>query len=198
MTQESSPSRVAGVVYRTFIYKDKKLLLSRSLRIKSFIEEEAFVLAKRLDPKMFGLRVYQDLPSSERVNLWEGCARAAMSGIPNAAEWLAYNNSTWKSAYVFWHCLDDKHKTDKETKEPIDLLEGVAWAAEFLVSLPPEKQQELFVLIDIVSQDSAIKNSSGRTAPASPANLQTGTPASTDSPPFTPSSENDTDTSQET
>lgn len=169
MSQESSAARVAGKVYKTFEFEEKKYLLSQPLRLASYADEEALVLWKRIDPGEFGVRMVSRLPATFHAAVWEGCARAAMSGIPSAEEWSAYSNSTWKTAYMLWQTLDPKHKIDKESKEPIDLTEGVQWAVGFITRLPEMKVKELCVLIALVSQDTAIKNSSGRTPSGDPA-----------------------------
>lgn len=195
MAQQSSPSRVGGMGYRVFEHGGQKYVLSQPLRLLCYKEEEAFVLSRRRDPALFGLRMYKQLPQSSQVALWEGCARADMGGIPSPDEWLAYNASLWKSAYVFWHCLDPRHKVDEGTKEPIDLLAGMDWAVEFLHGLTREEFERLMVLTKIISQDEAVKNSSGRTATARPANEQQPEDLDmTDGPPSTSISENDTNT----
>lgn len=196
MAQQSSASRVAGIAYRTFEHNGTKYLLSKPLRVRNYQQEEAFVLSRRRDAGLFGLRVYRQLPASAQTALWAGCAIADMGGIPSQDEWTNYNASTWKTAFMFWNTLDNKHKIDPETREPIDLLEGVAWAVEFISNLPPKKQEELFILIAIVSQDNIIKNSSGPTAdPADRAQSQPPeSPNTTDGPPSTNTSETDTST----
>lgn len=169
MSQESSPSRVAGKSYRTFTHNGVNYLLSQPLQLGSYSDEESLILWKRRDPGEFGLRMISRLPASYHAAIWEGCAAASMRGIPSQEEWDAYNASSWKTAYMLWHTLDHKHKIDKDTKQPIDLIDGVQWALSVITSLQPVQFKELCLLIAIVSQDSAIKNSSGRTAKAAPA-----------------------------
>jgi len=192
--QVSSASRVAGKTFRTFEYEGVKYLLSQPLRMASYSDEEALVLWKRRDPGEFALRMVQRLPASYHAGIWEGAAAANMRGIPSEEEWSAYNSSSWKTAYMLWQTLDPKHKVDKETSGPIDLIDGVQWALGFITSLPREKLQELSILIALVSQDTAIKNSSGRTAQPVPAESQPPeTPGMTDGPPYSNFSENATD-----
>lgn len=186
MVQESSPSRVAGKVYREFEHGGHKYLLSRPLRVGSYSDEEALVLWARRDPGEFGMRMISRLPASYHAAVWEGCARASMSGIPSEEEWAAYNASTWKTAYMLWNTLDPKHKLDKVTKAPIDLIAGVQWARGVVSSLDSNELLELMMKIREVSQDEAIKNSSGRTASAEPAPDQpTEGPSTEESSPST-------------
>jgi hypothetical protein len=193
MPQESSAARVAGKTCRNFSYNGVTYLLSQPLRMHSYQDEEAFILYKRQDPMLSGVATYHKLPAAVQVAMWEGCARAGMGGIPSQDEWLTYGTSAWKEAYMFWQTLDPKHKVDKETKEPIDLIAGVEWAVNFMRLLPVDKLLELRIIIAFVSQDEAIKNSSGRTAPAEPApDPAPDIPATTDGPPSTNTSETDT------
>ena len=193
MPQQSSPSRVAGKNYRTFTHGGVNYLLSQPLQLGSYGDEESLILWKRRDPGEFGLRMVSRLPASYHASIWEGCARAAMDGTPSEAEWASYNASSWKTAYMFWHTLDSKHKIDKETKRPIDLIDGVQWALGVISSLPAEQLKELLLKIAAVSQDIAIKNSSGRPATPEPAQDQPlDTHITTDGPPFTNISETDT------
>jgi hypothetical protein len=188
---------VAGKTFRTFEYEGVKYLLSQPLRMASYSDEEALVLWKRRDPGEFALRMVQRLPASYHAGIWEGAAAANMRGIPSEEEWSAYNGSSWKTAYMLWHTLDSKHKVDKDTSGPIDLIDGVQWALGFITSLPREKLQELSILIALVSQDTAIKNSSGRTAQPAPAESQPPDDlATTDIRQSTNFSETDTDSDQ--
>lgn len=191
MTQQSSAARVAGKTYRTFEHEGAKYLLSQPLRMGSYSDEESLVLYKRIDPGEFGLRMASRLPASYHAAIWEGCAAASMRGIPSEEEWAAYNASSWKTAFMFWQTLDAKHKVDKETKQPIDMIDGVRWAMNVVTSLPRDKLQELCILIALVSQDAAIKNSSGRTAHAEPApSPLREDPSTTDGQPSTTTSPN--------
>jgi hypothetical protein len=194
MPPQSSASRVAGKSFKTFEHEGKKYLLSQPLRMGSYSDEEAIVLWKRIDPGEFGLRMIPRLPPTFHASVWEGCARASMAGIPSAEEWSAYNASPWKTAYMLWQTLDPKHKVDKETKEAIDLIDGVQWALTFITQLPEKKLKELSLKIAFVSQDTAIKNSSGRTGsePEPAHDQQTGSPDMTDGPPSMNTSEIDT------
>ena len=189
MAEQSSPSRVAGKGFRTFTHNGNTYLLSQPLRMASYADEEALVLWKRRDPGDFGVRMIRTLPAAYHAAIWEGCARAAMSGIPSDEEWSAWNASHWKRAYMLWNTLDPKHKLEKETNEPIDIVDGVQWALGIITSLEQNELLGLLTKIAYVSQDTAIKNSSGRTAPAEPAPDQpTETPSSTDTPQSTDAS----------
>lgn len=194
--QVSSASRVAGKAFRTFEYEGMKYLLSQPLRIRNYAEEEALVLSKRIDPGEFGVRMISRLPVSFHAAIWQGCAAAGMRGIPSEDEWSAYNSSSWKTAYMLWNTLDGKHKIDQETKEPIDLMAGVDWALGVITSLDENALRELFVKISAVSQDAAIKNSSGRPAHPVPAasDQETDNQPTTDGPASTNTSETDLDT----
>lgn len=182
MPPESSAARVAGKTFRTFTFDGKSYLLSQPLRMASYADEEALVLWKRRDPGEFGLRMVAILQPTAHAAVWEGCARAAMAGIPSREEWAAWNSSRWKQAYMLWHTLDPKHKIDNQTKQPISLIDGVQWAVDFIGQvMHSQTEQEpgspvvegtyedLLLKLAAVSQDAAIKNSSGRTVPAEPA-----------------------------
>lgn len=195
MTQPSSASRVAGKTYRTFDYQGKTYLLSQPLRFASYSDEESLVLWKRRLPDEFGMRMIARLPASYHAAIWQGCAAADMRGIPSEEEWAAYNGSPWRAAYRLWSTLDPKHKVDRETKEPIDLIAGVQWSMQVVQSLNDDERHELFMKIAIVSQDADIKNSSGRTAPAAPASEQSKeSPNSTECQPSMNTSPSDLDT----
>jgi hypothetical protein len=195
MPQESSASRVAGKAYRTFEHDGVKYLLSQPLRMGNYGDEEALVLSRRIDPGDFGLRMMTRLPASCHAALWQGCAAAAMRGIPSEEEWAAYNGSSWKTAFMLWNTLDPKHKVDRDTKGPIDLMSGVQWALGILAAMDDAARQDLFVKIAIVSQDAAIKNSSGRPVNPEPANEQPMENLSTtDGPPSSNTSETATAT----
>jgi hypothetical protein len=155
----------------------------------TFQDEQAFVLSFRNDPMLLGVATYGKLPAPAQVLMWEGCARAGIGQLPTADEWLNYGASAWKDAYMLWQTLDPKHKIDKDTGQPIDLLAGVAWAINVMRGLPPNELDALRVKIAIVSQEIDIKNSSGRTPTPGPAqNQSTDAPATADGPPSTNSS----------
>lgn len=205
MPPESSASRVAGKTFRTFTFEGKTYILSQPLRMACYADEEALVLWKRKDPGDLGLRMVSQLPPTAHAAVWEGCARAAMAGVPSRDEWDAWNGSRWKQAYMLWHTLDPKHKIDNQTKQPINLIDGVQWAVEFIGRLPLSEggaaasvegtYEDLLLKIAAVSQDAAIKNSSGRTAPAEPAPSQPmDDRPTTDGQPSTSISPHDSDT----
>lgn len=198
MSQQSSPSRVAGKSFRTFEHGGQKFLLSQPLRVSSYADEEALVLWKRRDPGEFAMRLVQRLPASYHAGIWEGAAAANMRGIPSEEEWASYGSSAWKTAFMFWNTLDESHKKSA-TGEVVGLIDGVQWALEFVSTLPPDKLTELRMKVAIVSQDAALKNSSGRPAPqpaetAEAVEPATESPATQATPPSTSSSGGSTDT----
>ena len=173
--QESSASRVAGKGFRIFQHAGKRYILSQPLRMSSYADQMALVLSMRRDPMEFALRAICRLSQSFHASVWEGCAMANMPGIPSKQEWQNYDDSVWKQGYMLWVCLDPKHKINPETKEPFDLIEGVTWAVGFITGLPHVQPgdtnvngtyEQLMIYIGEVSQDDAIKNSSGPPAAA--------------------------------
>jgi len=157
MADKSSPSRVAGKVIREITISGDVYTLSQPQRVGDIAEEEAIVLSRRQDPLVFAVRACQQMPANRHASVWEGCAAAAMRGIPTDEEWEAYEASLWKPAFKFWKALDPKHYEGRV------LLEGVRWALGLLREMEVGEFKTLLQLVAIVNQDAAIKNSAGPT-----------------------------------
>lgn len=200
MSNQSSPSRVAGKAFRVFEHAGQKYLLSEPLRVSTYADEEAIVLWKRRDPGEFAIRMVRMLPASYHAGIWEGATAANMRGIPSEEEWAAYGKSQWKSAFMFWNTLDERHKKNAQTGEVVSLLDGVNWAMEFMTALPEAALAELHMKIQLVSQEAALKNSSGRQGPsplpAEPTEQQTEGPDTPDTRQSTSGSPSGLDTPQ--
>ena len=174
MPQESSPTRVSGMNIRTFEYEGTTYYLTQPLKLGSYRDEVAFVLAMRHDPMEFGLRCVARLPEHRHAAVWTGCATANMLGFPTEEEWAAYSNSLYQKAHMLWVCLDPRHKIDPESKQPFNVVEGIQRCVELMHGLhmttdpknPPSSLAEsVLIKIGIVSQQAEIKNSCG-VAPA--------------------------------
>lgn len=189
----SSASHVSGKVYKDFTILGKTYRLSQPQRVATFAEREAFILSRRLDPAVFAVQVLSQLPAAIRSDVAKGMTLAAAE-VPRWAsqkEWAAFEGSRWDFAFRFFRALDPRHYDEiPDVETAADVLDG--WLKDDAVS--PVKWQELLVLIGIVSQDDDLKNSSGRTAGAEPAQPQrTETQSSQAGQPSTADLPSDTD-----
>lgn len=172
-----SPSRVAGMETRDFTYQGVVYHLTQPLKLKSYGEQENLILSRRQDPMIFAQRAAMTLPPHMHASLWEGCSAAASRGVPSKEEWASYEDSLWRQAYRFWSTLDPQQKGRRT------LLEGVAWAVEFLNEMDLVSYRELMTLVTIVSQERALGNSDGPTdGRAESDSPKTDTPSTTAGP----------------
>ena len=163
MPDQSSASRVSGKAFRVFQHAGKRYVLSQPLRMASHAEQVQVVLFLRRDVASYAVTVVQRLPATMHAAVWTGCFAAYQQGIPSEDEWAAYDSSSWHTAYLLWTCLDPKHKTNPETQQPFDILEGVQWAYNFYTDLPSGEKTVLLKLVSEVSQENELKNSAGLT-----------------------------------
>lgn len=145
--QESSPSRTAGIAMREVTLAGVKYLLSQPDKVRKAADEEAVVISRRLDllPALAKSCLGMTL---EQQNAWrKGYIERMTCGIASRDEWAAYFDSNWRMAFRFWNALDPKHKT-------MDLLDGVRWAYEVLMSydVTKEEWQSLELALRAVSQ----------------------------------------------
>ena len=157
-TNPSSAARVAGKVYKQIVIGGKTYTLSQPQRVGNFAKMEAFIISRRTDPIQFAIRACRQTPATMHAAIWEGCSATGSRGLASGAEWDTFERSLWKNAFMLWVTLDPKHADEVPTIEAaMELIESGM------------DLEELMALIKIVSQDSDLPNSFGRTATAAPA-----------------------------
>lgn len=162
--ERSSAARTAGVVMREVTLGDQTYLLSKPFRVRKAADEEAVILARRMDLFPAIAKACLAIPEGERAAWRRDYIEAMICGFASPREWITYARSLWELAFRFWHVLDDKHHDGR------NLLDGVAWAHE-IVSDPGRTQAEmdsLEIAIQFVSQDAPLGESSGSPAQATP------------------------------
>ena len=153
----SSPARTAGKVSREVTLGGVKYVLSEPDKVRRAADEEMLVVARRLD--MLGplMQSCELLPEKSRGEARQQYIQAMICGIASPEEWRAYYRSPWQTAFKLWNALAPAHKKDKT------FLEGVAWAYEVIndSATTQDEMDSLSLAIRIVSQEDALKNSSG-------------------------------------
>jgi hypothetical protein len=174
--ERSSASRTAGVVVRTVTMGSEEYLLSNPDRVRKAADEEAVVIARRLDMLAALARACEALPEASRAQWRQDYIQKMLCGIASPEEWSAYYRSIWRLAFRFWNALDEKHKIlpgdpgDQWARPPrpaipprrMTLLEGVSWAYELVNREDVGRAQvdSLELALEAVSQADATKNSS--------------------------------------
>jgi len=170
--ERSSPARVSGRAFREVTLDGQKYILSQPLKVGSFAEQEGLILSRRLDVvELVAIPAISRLPAHMHASVWEGVASAAARGMASKEEWGAYHDSLWKKAYMLWSTLDPKHKATPMGPKP--LKEGVEWALDILDRMPFTQYEIVMQQVGFISQDAALKNSSGPSD-------QSGTPSMDD------------------
>lgn len=170
MVQErSSPSRTAGVVIRRVTLGETTYLLSQVDKVRKAADEEAVIVARRLDMLAALVSATDKLPVA-RQDAWRNAyIQQLIVGIASTREWQAFFGSLWKTAFRFWNALDPTEKLDPKDergKRQRTLLDGVEWAYEIVCSddVTVEQRESLELALDMVSQENEIKNSSGQSS----------------------------------
>jgi len=161
MADTSSPSRTAGVVIRKVTVGGQEFTLSQPDRVRKAADEEAVVLSRRLDMLPSVVRACTALPTDEQRAWRRDYINAMMCGIATPEEWSAYYRSMWELAFRFWNAMDPADRGGRS------LVDGVTWCYEMVSSegVTKDEMESLWVGIRMVSQEEALKNSSGSTEP---------------------------------
>jgi hypothetical protein len=160
--ERSSPSRVSGSLIRSVTIGGEIYMLSNPDRVRKAADEEAVIISRRQVPEC--------LSQDERTL----AMNALVCGIASLEEWVNYRRSLWNISFRFWNALDVKDKANAIGCRPSELsgrrslLDGVAWAYELFNSedRTEEEFDNVWAAIRMVSQEDAIKNSSGSPHPA--------------------------------
>lgn len=168
--EKSSPSRTAGFVVRKVTVGEVEYTLSQPDKVRKAADEEALIISRRLDMLAALAKACAELPVKQQAAWRDAYISAMMCGIASELEWHAYWDSLWNLAFRFWNALDPKDRlrfggTDGRTTG--DMLIGVSWAYEIVSSTERTKEEidSLWLAIRCVSQEDALKNSSGSEAP---------------------------------
>ncbi len=162
--ERSSPSRTAGVVIRKVTLAGVEYTLSVPTKVRKAADEEAVVIARRLDMLPAIARSCASLPEAERIAWRQSYITSMLIGIASKQEWAAYYDSLWNLAFLFWNALDPSQKGNRT------LMEGVAWAYELVndENVTNEEVGSLWIAIKMVGQEETLKNSSGSAEEATP------------------------------
>ena len=184
--ERSSPSRTAGTVLREVKMGSETFLLSQPDRVRRAADEEAVVIARRLDMLPALAKACVGIPEEERVAWRRDYINTMVCGIASPEEWTTYYRSLWQLAFRFWNALDPKHKLTDDGKRRKTLLEGVTWAYEVVNSDDVSKEDidSLWLGIRVVSQEDSVKNFSGSPEAGTPV---MATHLTVDGPQSTPS-----------
>ena len=158
--ERSSPSRTAGVVIRKVrLGGGAEYTLSQPDKVRKAADEEAVVIARRIDMLPALAKACQALPEESRAAWRRDYINMMVCGIATPEEWSAYYRSFWQLAFRFFNALDPEDKN----KKGVSLLDGVAWAYEMVSGEDVTKEEidSLWLAIRMVSQEDAVKNSSG-------------------------------------
>jgi len=160
--ERSSPSRTAGAVNREVSLAGETYLLSQADKVRKAADEESVVIARRLDMLPAIAKACEEIPKESRAEWRRDYLNSMICGIASPEEWANYYRSLWEFAFRFWNALDLKHKLNPQGAQ-MSLLEGVLWAYELLSSSDVTKADidALMIAVRMVSQEDAVKNSSG-------------------------------------
>jgi hypothetical protein len=154
---KSSPSRTAGAVVRKVQIGGVEYELSTPDLVRKAADEEAVLIARRLDMMPAVVRACEALPEDKRATWMSSYLDKMVCGIASNQEWLAYYSSPWQDAFRFWHALAPEERAGRT------LLDGVQWAYEVISGddVSADDMRALRLAIRMVSQEDAVKNSSG-------------------------------------
>lgn len=179
---KSSPSRVAGAVMRKVQVGGDEFTLSTPDLVRKAADEEAVIIARRLDMLPAIVRACEALPQERQAAWMNAYLDKMMCGIATGDEWQAYYRSAWYDAFRFWHALSPEDKGNRS------LLDGVQWAYEAISrdAVTADEMKSLRIAIRMVSQEDAVKNSSGSPREDTPKtddqSTEAGPPSTTSSP----------------
>ena len=167
--ERSSAARTMGTVTRQVTLGDQTYLLSKPFRVRKAADEEAVIIARRLDLFPALVRACAALPAAEQAAWRRDYLNTMLCGFATPHEWTAYARSLWEMAFRFWHVLDPKHKRGADGQE-MSLLDGVAWAFEVIndQSRTTEELDTLQMEISLVGQEVPLGESSGSAEAATP------------------------------
>jgi hypothetical protein len=153
---------VGGRVLCPVVLGWQEFTLSEPDKVRRAQDEEAVVIARRLDVLQQLIRDCDRLPEETRGAMRQQYIASMISGIASPEEWANYYRSLWHTAFGFWNALAPEHKVGK------NLLGGVAWAYELINGQGVTKADldALELAIRVVSQEDALKNSSGQSGQA--------------------------------
>ncbi len=160
--QQSSPSRVAGLVAREVSVGGVTYLLSEPNKIRTSGDEEKLVIGRRLAAALpAAAKACADLPPDQQRAWREQFAESFISGIASRTEWKNYYDSLWWNAFRFWCALDVKHKldpADRFGKRELDLLSGCVMAHQILSTATEDEMDAVMASVLGVSQSEEVGN----------------------------------------
>ena len=187
MSQRSSPARTAGGVARPVTIGDTTYLLSQPDKVRRAMDEEMFLISKRLDILPVIAARCADMPAAEAAAWRKEAIESMMCGMAFAREWQAYYDSLWQWAFRFWNALDASSRPEEITKRSRTqaLLDGVRWAYEVLDASTKTEMDSVVAAIRTVSQEAPLGEPSS--SPDDPASRATDTPTTAAGQPSTTS-----------
>ena len=177
MTQQrSSAARTAGGVAREVTIGDITYLLSQPDKVRRAMDEEMFLLSKRLDILPAIAARCADMPAQEAAAWRHEAIESMMCGIAFVREWQAYYDSLWQWAFRFWNALDISSRPKEITKlgPTKAILDGVRWAYEILDGATKVEMDSIVTAIRTVSQENPLGEPSS--SPDDPASRATDIP----------------------
>ena len=175
--ERSSPSRTAGIAVREVTIQGNVYLLSQPTKVRKAADEEAVIIARRLDMLPTLARACENLPEESRAAWRRDYISVMTCGIASLEEWRAYYGSVWQFAFNFWCALDPKHKVDPNSHprdpRPMSLIDGVLWSYNLLEGAETAEQEAVVLATKLVSQEEALGESPGSTETASTPSMAT-------------------------
>ena len=185
----SSPSRVAGKVYKDVTIAGKTFRISRPKMVGIYAEIEAFILSRKEDPLVLAVRACKKAPESQHAAIWKAAMEAAeVAKNVTPAEMKAFEGSRWAPAFFLWKSLDKRHHDEvPDVEAAMALLEKEA-------AMSLKNLDEIMANVSVVQQDRDLKNFDGpTTVPGRTKSQSMDTQSSEDGQPSTSTSPTDSD-----